>query len=92
MSVQVSQRRQILDHLVKYGTITSWTAIQEYHITRLSEYIRQLRSEGKNITSEWKEHNGKRFVEYRLFNDYKPVKIGVEMNGYRKLMVNVGSN
>ena len=72
MSVQMTQRRQILDHLVKYGTITSWTAIQEYHCTRLSEYIRQLRSEGKNITSTRKEGHGKWWVEYRLLNDYKP--------------------
>ena len=61
-----TQRRQVLDHLLKYGTISSWTAIQEYHITRLSEYIRQLRSEGKNIVSTWKEANGKRWVEYSL--------------------------
>jgi hypothetical protein len=61
-----TQRRQVLDHLLKYGTISSWTAITEYHITRLSEYIRQLRSENKNIVSTWKESKGKRWVEYSL--------------------------
>ncbi len=62
----LSQRREVLDHLLKYGSITSWDAIQQYRITRLSEYVRILRSEGKNIQSTWKEHNGKRFVEYSL--------------------------
>lgn len=62
----LSQRRLVLDHLLKYGSISSWTAIQEYHITRLSEYIRQLRSENKNIVSTWKEKEGKRWVEYSL--------------------------
>ena len=61
-----TQRRMILDHLVKFGSITSWCAIQEYRVTRIAEYIRQLRVEGKNITSTWKEANGKRFVEYTL--------------------------
>ena len=71
----MTQRRQVLDHLVKHGTITSWAAITEYRITRLSEFIRQLRSEGKDVRSEWKEHNGKRFVEYRLFNNYTPRRV-----------------
>lgn len=62
----ITQRRQILDHLLKYGSITSWTAIQEYRCTRIAEYIRQLRAEGKDITSTWKESNGKRFVEYTI--------------------------
>jgi len=62
----LSQRRLVLDHLLKYGSITSWDAIQQYRITRLAEYCRQLRGEGKQIISTWKEANGKRFVEYTL--------------------------
>lgn len=70
----ISQRVMVLDHLLKYGTITSWQAIQYYHITRLSEFIRQLRSEGKNIISTRKKGNGKWWVEYTFINDYKPVE------------------
>lgn len=70
----ISQRGQILNHLVENGTITSWEAITKYHCTRLSEYIRQLRSEGKNITSTRKKGNGKWWVEYTFINDYKPVE------------------
>ena len=42
----------ILDHLQKYGSITSLVAIELYHCTRLSHYIYLLRKEGYEITSE----------------------------------------
>ena len=62
-----SQKDLVLNHLKTYGRITSWEAIEKYHITRLSEYIRSLRNDdGINIPDEWKENNGKRFKEYRL--------------------------
>ena len=62
-----TQRLMVFDHLLQHGTISSWEAIQKYHITRLSEYIRQLRSEGKNIESHWKQNEeGKRWVEYKF--------------------------
>jgi hypothetical protein len=41
-----SQYQQVIEHLCKYGTISSWEAIQKYHITRLSQYILMLRKEG----------------------------------------------
>ena len=37
---------RILNHLEKYGSITSWEAIKEYGCTRLSQYIYLLRNEG----------------------------------------------
>ena len=46
-------RDRVLEHLEKYKTITSWEAIQNYGITRLSEYIRQLRLDGYMIASNW---------------------------------------
>lgn len=64
MEHSLSQRRQVLDHLLAHGSISSWQAIQEYGITRLSCYINLLRNENKNITDEWKEKNGKRFKVY----------------------------
>jgi len=51
----MTQKEQILKHLRKYKKITSWEAITKYRITRISEYIRQLRTEGYNITTERKE-------------------------------------
>ena len=42
---------RVLEHLEEHGTITSWEAISNYGITRLSEYIRQLRCDGYLIES-----------------------------------------
>lgn len=39
-------KQRILNHLLKFGTITSWEAIRDYGCTRISEYIRQLRADG----------------------------------------------
>ena len=64
-------RDRVLEHLEKYKTITSWEAIQNYGITRLSEYIRQLRVDGYMIASNWTEKINRygdkvRYVIYEL--------------------------
>ena len=64
-------RDRVLDHLEKYKTITSWEAIQNYGITRLSEYIRQLRRDGYVIASNWTKNINRygdkvRYVIYEL--------------------------
>lgn len=46
-----TQKTTVLRHLQEHGEITSWDAINTYGITRLSEYIRQLRSEGYRINT-----------------------------------------
>lgn len=40
-----SKTQLVLDHLLTHGTITSWTAIQEYRATRLSAIIFELRKQ-----------------------------------------------
>lgn len=62
----MTQLEVVTDHLQKLGSITSWDAIVRYRITRLSEYIRQLRSMGYPIISEWERNNDKQFVRYHL--------------------------
>ncbi len=52
---KLTQKQVVLNHLQKEGTLTSWAAIQRYGITRLSEYIRQLRREGWNVISTDKQ-------------------------------------
>lgn len=42
---------RILDHLKKYGSITSMEAFQYYGITRLSARIKELRDKGYNIVT-----------------------------------------
>lgn len=42
---------QVKKHLIEKGTIDSWTAIQLYGATRLSDIIFRLRMNGHNIDS-----------------------------------------
>ena len=42
----MTQKEQILNHLKNHKSITSWDAIMEYGITRLSHHIYCLRNEG----------------------------------------------
>jgi len=46
-----TQKEAVLWHLGRYGSLTSWEAIKEYGITRLSHYILVLRKEGYDIVS-----------------------------------------
>lgn len=64
-------KERVLEHLEKYKTITSWEAIQNYGITRLSEYIRQLRRDVYIIASNWTKNINRygdkvRYVIYEL--------------------------
>lgn len=49
--IDTTQTQLILDHLQKYGKITTWEAITEYGITRLGSRIYDLRKEGYQIKS-----------------------------------------
>ena len=64
--MQNTQENQILNHLKQHKFITSWEAIQEYRITRLSARIYELRERGHNIITKNISENGKRFAEYSL--------------------------
>ena len=49
---KVSQVELIADHLIKYGSISSIEAIEQFGCTRLSARISDLRKRGWPITSE----------------------------------------
>lgn len=50
---KMNKTKAVLLHLQEYGTITSWEAIKEYGITRLSAIIYNLRYKyNMNIKSE----------------------------------------
>ena len=66
--MQNTQENQILNHLKKHKFITSWEAIQEYRITRLSARIYELREKGFNIMTKNITENGKTFAEYTLIS------------------------
>ena len=52
MPKKVTQKEQVLNHLKTYGSLTSWDAIMEYGITRLSHHIYCLRNDGFIIPDE----------------------------------------
>lgn len=43
---------RLIEHMNKYGSITSWEAIQKYGCTRLSQYIHLMRKEGMDIETK----------------------------------------
>lgn len=62
-----TQKEQVLAHLKKYGSITSWNAITDYRITRLAAVIFLLREDGHKIfASAEKSSEGKRYAKYIL--------------------------
>jgi len=61
-----TQENIILNHLKKHKFITSWEAITQYRITRLSARIFELRERGHQIITNHISGNGKRFAEYSL--------------------------
>ena len=50
----MTQDERILRHLKDYGSITSWEAINEYGITRISAVVYRLRKNGYKISTEFK--------------------------------------
>lgn len=50
--MKITQEYIVLRHLKDFGSLTTWEAIQEYGITRLSAMIHLLRKQGHNIESE----------------------------------------
>ena len=69
MKKQQTQIKQIENHLLVHGKITSWKAITTYGITRCAEYIRKLRHEKDwDIDSVRKKNKTTWWVEYQLKN------------------------
>jgi hypothetical protein len=52
MDKKLTQKEQVLNHLKTYGSLSSWDAIMEYGITRLSHHIYCLRNDGFIIPDE----------------------------------------
>lgn len=69
--VSMNKTQAVLEHLEKYGGITTLEAINEYGATRLSDIIYRLRNQGHNITNKWENGidrfgNKTEFVRYEL--------------------------
>ena len=65
---KASQNAAVLRHMETVGPIDTWTAITEYHVTRLPARISDLKRLGFEIDDEWKHDplTGKRWKAYRL--------------------------
>lgn len=60
MSKEITQEMRILNYMIDNGSITSWEAIKEFGITRISARIFELRKRGFFIENEW-EHTINRY-------------------------------
>lgn len=63
--------KRVYDHLLEFGSITSWEAIKEYGNTRLSDSIYHLRKKGHSIVNEQESSVNRygekvSYVRYRL--------------------------
>ena len=68
--LKLSKRdKRIYDHLVQFGSITSWEAIKEYGCTRLSDVIYHLRKKDINVMTE-DEVSVNRYGERVVFAKY----------------------
>ena len=70
-----SQKDIILEHLEKYGSISTMECFKKYRITDLQHAIMLLRKEGYNITDEWvkpknKDGYANKFKVYYLEDYY----------------------
>ena len=60
----MNQKDQVLQHLRKKKSITSWEAIQKYGITRLADTVFQLKGKGYDIITTIEMGNGKKWAKY----------------------------
>ena len=52
----LTQKEQVLKHLKKHKSITTWDAIVDYRITRLSARIAELQADGYQIKHTPEKH------------------------------------
>ena len=61
----MTQKDTIINHINQYGSITPLEALTRYGIMRLASRVSELRSEGIDIVSDLKMHDGRRYASYR---------------------------
>ena len=65
----VTQKKQLLDHLLKYKRITSLEATKKYYILRPSNRMQELKADGYNIQTEiiWKKRRDGKTTHYAKY-------------------------
>ena len=71
-----SQIGALTEHLLKYGSITSWEAVMRYGITRLSAYIYILRHDYHWEITAVNQHKQNRYGNATTFALYTVEKVG----------------
>ena len=68
---QHKQNEVVLTYLLTGKSITSWEAIERWHITRLASIINRLKRRGHRIESEWCTNyvDGARYKRYWLVTE-----------------------
>lgn len=79
--MEKTQIQTVLNHLKENGNITSWTAFQDYGITRLSSIIHRLRNVGYTITTE-KKTTKNRFGTCSTYAVYTYIDNTEDINEY----------
>ena len=75
----MTQKQLILDYLKKNKSITSWKAIQDFHITRVADVILRLRKEGHNIETQKITNKNSRTgktTQYAKYVYHEPTIVG----------------
>lgn len=67
--MSITQVSTILEHLMAYGSITSWDAIQKYRITRISAVIYNLKKMGYRIRTDFESNEETHWARYTLIMD-----------------------
>ena len=67
---EMTQNEQVLSYIERNGSITTWEAIQNFRITRLSRCIGDLKEDGHDIISTPFTENGKTFARYSLKKEF----------------------
>lgn len=64
MKRRINKTKAVLEHLQKYGSITSWEAIDKYGATRLSAIIFNLKSRYNIHSVLVDDEGGYRYARY----------------------------
>ena len=71
---RLTQKKLILEHLIRFGDIEPMTALREYGCYRLSGRISELRSEGVRIRTDYIMQRSKLTGYYVKFAHYILIK------------------
>lgn len=65
----MTQKERILEHLMKYGSITTWESFELYGDTRLSDKIYRLKKDGYVFDEEWVKRKNRygKMIEFKRY-------------------------